>query len=144
MNKNYHRKFYNSSRFRIVHSICLFLFKIRLPLIIRHGMAEIANIFSRIALPPIKDGDIIPTIFDFHLSVSREDGDQYYYLGFYEIGTLNVMQHCLIEGDTFIDIGASVGQMSLFASFLMMHMVQWKKFQMLNLQASTTPYLLLP
>ncbi|MDW8394281.1 MAG: FkbM family methyltransferase, partial [Chitinophagales bacterium] len=39
-----------------------------------------------------------------------------YYLGFYERGTLEVMSACLRPGDTFVDVGAHVGLMSLFAA----------------------------
>ncbi|MBC8488140.1 MAG: FkbM family methyltransferase [Bacteroidetes bacterium] len=78
----------------------------------------IADIIARLVLPPIKDGVIITTIFDFDLRINRDDGANYYYLGFYELGTLDIFNKCLKEGDIFIDIGASVGQMSLFASDL--------------------------
>ncbi|MCC7298596.1 MAG: FkbM family methyltransferase, partial [Bacteroidia bacterium] len=39
-----------------------------------------------------------------------------YYTGTYEIGTLRLIQKYLAPGDTFIDVGANIGLMSIFAS----------------------------
>lgn len=40
---------------------------------------------------------------------------QLYLNGTYEAGTLDVIEKCLRKGDTFIDVGANIGLMSLFA-----------------------------
>jgi FkbM family methyltransferase len=69
-------------------------------------------------LPALNGTLISPTVYDFCLCVSKGSGEQYYYLGFYEPGTLQVMRLCLRSGDVFIDAGSSVGQMSLYASML--------------------------
>jgi len=41
-----------------------------------------------------------------------------YYTGTYELGTLTVMKYCLNINDVFVDIGANIGMMSLYASKL--------------------------
>ena len=40
-----------------------------------------------------------------------------YFYGTYEAGTLDVMKNCLRQNDTFLDVGANIGLMSLCASF---------------------------
>jgi FkbM family methyltransferase len=57
-----------------------------------------------------------PTIYGFDLCVNKRSGHHYYYYGYYEPGTIAVMQKSLCPGDVFIDAGASVGQMSFVAS----------------------------
>jgi FkbM family methyltransferase len=39
-----------------------------------------------------------------------------YYTGTYEMGTLNLLKEFLQDGDTFVDVGANIGLMSLFAA----------------------------
>ena len=39
-----------------------------------------------------------------------------YYTGIYEMGTLNLLKEFLHDGDTFVDVGANIGLMSLFAA----------------------------
>jgi FkbM family methyltransferase len=41
-----------------------------------------------------------------------------YFYGTYEAGTLSIMKNCLRPNDTFLDVGANIGLMSLYASFL--------------------------
>jgi len=76
----------------------------------------LANLIGRLRLPTLEGPVRCPTIYDFDLQVRRGNGENYYYKGFYEQGTLHVMRHCLRAGDTFVDGGASVGLMSLFAA----------------------------
>jgi FkbM family methyltransferase len=57
-----------------------------------------------------------PTIYGFDLVLDEQTGGNVYRFGFYEAGTLDVMQRVLRPGDVFVDAGASIGLMSLFAS----------------------------
>lgn len=87
--------------------------KIRLPKGTRISRALVRRI-----LPPLTQPLICPTVMGFDLIVSKDDGSNYYYDGFYERGTLHVMSKCLNSGDTFLDIGASIGQMTFHAANL--------------------------
>ena len=69
-------------------------------------------------LPPIRGCVITPTVFGFDICVTCGAGENYYYLGFYELGTLRMMENILAPGDSFVDVGASEGQMSARASQL--------------------------
>lgn len=89
------------------------------PTLVRKGCARLARKIAEAWLPPLDDeGLLTPTIYGFTLCVSRRSGANYYYQGFYEPGTLAVMQRTLRPGDVFVDAGASVGQMSMVASQL--------------------------
>lgn len=61
----------------------------------------------------------VKTRHDFNMYIDPEyDGGierSIYNIGTYEIGTLDVISNCLTAGDTFIDIGANIGLMSLVA-----------------------------
>ncbi len=41
-----------------------------------------------------------------------------YYLGTYEQGTLHIIKNILSEGNTFVDVGANIGLMTVFASLM--------------------------
>lgn len=72
--------------------------------------------FTSKILPEL-DGDIVcPTIYNFSLCLNESGGHWIYYLGFYELGTIDVIKRCLKEGDVFIDVGSSIGLMTLTAS----------------------------
>lgn len=62
------------------------------------------------------------TIHGFELLVDpvKDSGVErdLYYLGTYEQGTLNIIQKILTPGDVFVDIGANIGLMTVFASHL--------------------------
>ena len=85
-----------------------------LPLILKKVFVEILHTFNRLFLEPIKPNQITNTSFNFKLSVSPDNGANYYYNGSYEIGTLEVMKNCLKKGDILVDVGASVGFLSIF------------------------------
>ena len=101
-------------RLRFLHRLC-HSFCTRTPI---PGRDVIAGALTRLILPPMKERLLCPTIFGFDLCISGENGRSFYYLGFYELGTLHVMQMSLRSGDVFVDVGSSIGQMSLFASEL--------------------------
>lgn len=100
---------------KYVHSICDFLQNhSRLP-----GRDAWVQIIAHLLLPWMKKNSVIvPTIYGFDLCVSRQTGYQYYYYGYYEPGTMYVIQKSLRQGDVFVDVGASVGQMTFLASDL--------------------------
>jgi FkbM family methyltransferase len=77
-----------------------------------------ARRFAEAVLPPLSSPTICPTTLGFVLVVSKDDGVNYYYDGSYESGTLHVMSLCLRPGDVFVDVGASIGQMTFHASRL--------------------------
>lgn len=76
----------------------------------------LARLLGRMRLPALEGPTQCPTVYGYDLQVRRGNGENYYYKGFYEPGTLHVMRHCLRPGDVFVDGGASVGLMSLFAA----------------------------
>jgi len=119
------------SRLIFTHKICNLLFnKHRFP-----GSRRICRLVSKIILPKLAGTVICPTIFNFDLCISENNGGEYYYLGFYEVGTLDVMRNCLKAGDVFVDIGSSVGLMSITASF-----VVGEKGKVLSFEPDTKRY----
>lgn len=99
-------------RLKFTHSINDYLFnKFRFP-----GSRKIGRFTSKILLPALNQQTTVPTIYDFDMVVNENGGKEIYYLGFYEVGTLDVIKKCLEPTDNFIDIGASIGLMSVFAS----------------------------
>lgn len=101
-------------RLILIHNICNLLCNtLRLWERKKVLLSNIAKFF----LPPLSEPIICPTIFDFDLCLSKDGGHWVYCLGFYEIGTLDVMRKCLRPGDVFVDVGSSMGLMSLTASF---------------------------
>ena len=101
-------------RLKFVHFINDLLFNIiRFP-----GSRKIGRTIAKIVLPKLTEIVQVPTKYNFDLFVNSNGGREIYNLGFYEPGTLNVIEKCIEEGDVFIDVGASIGLMSVFASKL--------------------------
>lgn len=100
-------------RMRLAHFASEVLRNSRVP---RRG--KLSRWLTHTILPPLGESVVCPTAMGFSLVVGEGDGENYYYNGIYEPGTLDVMKQCLREGDTFLDIGASIGQMTLHASRL--------------------------
>lgn len=99
-------------RLQFVHGINNFLFnRFRFP-----GSRKIGRTFSKFLLPNLNQLTQVPTIYDFDMLVNKNGGEEIYSLGFYEVGTVDVIDKCLEPNDVFIDVGASIGLMSLFAS----------------------------
>lgn len=86
------------------------------------GSSRLRNLLIRLLAPTPKGGTIVRTRYGFDIivdPVADIGGErEIYYSGAYESGTLDVIKKCLREGDTFIDVGAHIGLMSLFASQL--------------------------
>ncbi|WP_332763925.1 FkbM family methyltransferase [Phenylobacterium sp.] len=79
---------------------------------------SIAKWLSTRLLPDVHGRIQCPTIYDFDLFLDYGESASVYRYGFYEPGTLDVMRKLLRPGDVFVDAGASVGMMSLYASTL--------------------------
>lgn len=99
-------------RILLAHQLSDLLFnKIRFP-----GSRKFARLVSSILLPELATKIEVPTKYNFRMNVHPNGGKEIYHLGFYEVGTLHVIKNCLNRGDVFIDVGASIGLMSIFAS----------------------------
>lgn len=107
-----------SDRLIRVHSVADFLFnKFRFP-----GSRKISRMVSNMFLPPLSGQVLCPTIYGFDILLNAEKNSEIheiYNLGFYEAGTLDVLRKCLRKDDVFLDVGASVGLMSLYAAKVM-------------------------
>lgn len=82
---------------------------------VSHG---ISRRIATALVPPIRGPVFVPTRLGFDLCVDETCGNPYWRFGEYELGTLGLIRRLLARGGTFVDIGASVGQMSLFAALL--------------------------
>lgn len=84
------------------------------------GTGILARFLSKIIIPKPVDDIILKTQYDFILNIfpKTDTGVErsLYYTGTYEKGLLNLFKDFLKTGDTFIDIGANIGLMSIFAS----------------------------
>lgn len=85
------------------------------------GSAKIARFLSKILISSPKGITTIETIYNFKMKIDpiEDNGIEraIYYFGTYEKGTLDVIGKMLTLGDTFVDIGANIGLMSLYASY---------------------------
>lgn len=81
-----------------------------------YGSRKLYRFISNIFLPKLKTKFFIPTIYGFDLVVNSENATEYYYLGFYETGSLNLFKNILLRGDVFIDVGTNIGLMSFFSA----------------------------
>ncbi len=84
------------------------------------GSGRLMRITSKLLMPAPLGPSVIPTNLGFSMLVdpSLDKGleTSLYYYGIYEAGTLHVIENSLRLGDTFIDIGANIGLMTLTAS----------------------------
>lgn len=103
----------NSFGLRLAHFQANILFnKLRFP-----GSRTIARKISRLIIPNLTSNKEIRTIYGYAIEVSPKWGDDVYNLGFYEAGTLKMIDLILKNSDkTFLDIGANIGLMSLHAA----------------------------
>jgi len=105
----------NRLRLQLSHNISRFLqahsFK---------GSTKLRNLMVSLLAPRPRGSTIIHTYYGFDIFVDpvADKGleREIYYYGTYEAGTLYVMRRCLREGDTFIDVGANIGFISLAAA----------------------------
>jgi FkbM family methyltransferase len=84
------------------------------------GSGKISRVLSRLLLPAPKGPVVTETLYGFrlHLDPVQDHGVErsIYYFGTYEKGTLHILDHILAPGDVFVDVGANIGLMSVFAS----------------------------
>ncbi len=104
----------NSFGLNFAHSQANVLFnKLRFP-----GSRKIARKLSKVILPELSSNKEIQTIYGYSIEVSPKWGEDVYHLGFYEAGTLKFIDLILRNTtNTFIDIGANIGLMSLHAGY---------------------------
>ena len=97
-----------------VHRLAYFLFMTMS--YFQTNRRKLSYLTSKI-MPSLKANIIVcPTIFDFKLCLNNNGGHWVYYLGFYELGTLDIIKKCLKQGDVFFDVGSSIGLMTITAS----------------------------
>lgn len=83
--------------------------------------ARMLSVWLPKLLLPLPRGPVVcPVVYGFSLKINpREDkGTEHslYYHGTYERGTLDVLGKLLRRGDHFVDVGANIGLMSIFAA----------------------------
>ena len=79
------------------------------------------QILPKLLIPKPYEGQFfIKTIYGFLMKIdpTKDNGIErsLYYTGTYEKGSLDVLKNVLKKGDVFIDVGANIGMMSVFAS----------------------------
>ena len=112
-------------RLLLTHNICYYLitkfqFRDQNKLFLRNIAKFILLLLrntAKLYLPLLRNPIICPTVFGFDICLGINGGRWVYYLGFYELGTLDIIRKCLQPGDIFIDVGSSIGLMTLTASF---------------------------
>ncbi len=86
------------------------------------GVRAIVNYLPKIIIKKPIESLTINTIYGFKIEIDpvKDVGVErsLYYTGTYEEGTLSIIKSVLKEGDVFIDIGANIGFISIFASSL--------------------------
>jgi FkbM family methyltransferase len=87
------------------------------------GSGTASSLLSRILIPPANGKVIATNTYGYKLLLDPDNDRngieiQLYRRGFYEMGTLSIIGNFLTTGDTFADIGANIGVMSIFASRL--------------------------
>lgn len=86
------------------------------------GIRKIAYHLPHLLIPRPKGTCTMKTRYGFYLKIDpvNDQGVErsIYYTGTYEKGSLAIMKHMLRPGDCFVDVGANIGLMSIFASQL--------------------------
>ncbi len=101
-------------RWQAAHGIAeLFFHRLRFP-----GSRKLARSVTRALLPRLRQPMQVPTRYGFSLWIHPRWAPELYYLGFYESGTLHVLKNYLQPGDVFVDVGANVGLMTVYAARL--------------------------
>lgn len=84
------------------------------------GIRAIVNHLPKILIPKPVKIVTIETIYGFRMEIDPVKDvaveRSLYYTGTYEKGTLFIMKNVLFEGHVFVDVGANIGLMSIFAS----------------------------
>jgi len=86
------------------------------------GIRKISYLLPKVLLPKPKGALVIRTLYGFYMNIDPEKDhgveESIYRTGTYEKGTLFIMRNILKEGDVFVDVGANIGLMSIFASLI--------------------------
>jgi FkbM family methyltransferase len=98
-------------RLGVAHAVARFGARLPIPL-----FWVASHLVCRAILPTLRGRLRCPTMYGFELVIRPHNGENYYRCGFYEQGTMHVIASCLRPADTFVDAGASVGQMSFLAA----------------------------
>lgn len=107
---------FSTPRLRLAHGFA-YMMDEKLPYF--KGIQRVRNSITRAISPAMQQRCVIKTRYGFNVVVNSIDDhiDQHLYTrGTYEAGTLSVLRTYLSPGDTFIDVGANIGLMSLFAA----------------------------
>jgi len=85
------------------------------------GSGRLRKIVSKLMICTSKGPKIVSTKYGFDIICMDPFHDKgveisLFLYGTYEAGTLDIMKKCLRNGDIFIDVGANIGLMSIFAS----------------------------
>ncbi len=86
------------------------------------GVRKLAHHLPKILIPNPGGAITIRTLYGFPMIIDpvRDHGveESIYYTGTYEKGTLFIINKILNEGDLFVDVGANIGLIYLFASLI--------------------------
>ena len=84
------------------------------------GFRKLGNNLPQILLKKPTVPQVIQTLHGFKLYIDpiRDNGieKEIYYTGTYEKGTLHVLNHILKSNDVFVDVGANIGLISIYAA----------------------------
>jgi len=84
------------------------------------GIRKLSHFLPQILIPRPKAALKMKTIYGFYLIIDpvKDNGVErsIYFTGTYEKGTLYIIKNILNKGDTFVDVGANIGLISVFAS----------------------------
>jgi len=84
------------------------------------GSHYILPLFNKIFLPSIREKTEVETIYGFTIDVNAHEDraieQSIYERGVYEHGTMSIIDKFLRKGDTFMDVGANIGLMTLLAA----------------------------
>lgn len=83
------------------------------------GSGRLSYFLSKLLLPEPTESLVIETIYGFKIKIDPviDNGVEraIYDYGTYEKGTLDIISQLLLPGDTFVDVGANIGLMSIFS-----------------------------
>ena len=86
------------------------------------GSGKLSYFIAKFILPKPLGKTVIDTIYNFQLNVDPivDNGVEraLYYYGTYEKGTLDIIGKILKKGDVFVDVGANIGLMSIYAALI--------------------------
>lgn len=84
------------------------------------GIRRLAHYLPKALIPKPKGTLTIRTLYGFHMIVDpvKDHGveESIYYTGTYEKGTLFIMGNLLKEGNLFVDVGANIGMLAIYAA----------------------------